>query len=144
MLKVVIEDDLYGMLLLCFFYFCVQQVVQFVVGVWVCCYGMVKLGQFGLEIVYFSYCVLGSYEDDELGDCFDLVYLVVEGVGLVMMCWFIGLVLDCLFDEVVLELFLFDWLFGLGLLLLCVVLLIVYCFLLDVDLVVLVVGCYLV
>jgi len=115
MLKVAIEDDSYGTLLLRFFHFRAQQVAQFAVGARVRCYGTAKPGQLGLEIVHPSYRVLGSHEDDELGDRLDPVYPAVEGVGPATMRRFIGLALDRLPDEAALELLPPDWLSGLGL-----------------------------
>lgn len=114
-LKVAIEDDSYGTLVLRFFHFRAQQVAQFAVGARIRCYGTAKPGHTGLEIVHPSYRVLGSHDDDELGDSLDPVYPAVEGVGPATMRRFIGLALDRLPDEAALELLPVDWLSGLGL-----------------------------
>jgi ATP-dependent DNA helicase RecG len=115
MLKVAIEDDTYGSLVLRFFHFRAQQVSQFAVGARVRCYGTAKPGQNGLEIVHPSYRVLGPDEDGALGDSLDPVYPAVEGVGPATMRRFIGLALDRLPDEAALELLPADALAGLGL-----------------------------
>ena len=114
-LKVAIEDDSYGTLVLRFFHFRAQQVAQFAVGTRIRCYGTAKPGHHGLEIVHPSYRVMGGNEDDELGDSLDPVYPAVEGVGPATMRKSIGLALDKLPEESTLELLPADWLAGLGL-----------------------------
>jgi len=114
-LKVAIEDDSYGTLVLRFFHFRAQQVAQFAVGTRIRCYGTAKPGHHGLEIVHPSYRVMGGNEDDELGDSLDPVYPAVEGVGPATMRKFIGLALDKLPEESTLELLPAGWLSGLGL-----------------------------
>jgi len=114
-LKVAIEDDSYGTLVLRFFHFRAQQVAQFAVGTRIRCYGTAKPGHHGLEIVHPSYRVMGGNEDDELGDSLDPVYPAVEGVGPATMRKFIGLALDRLPEESTLELLPAGWLSGLGL-----------------------------
>lgn len=115
MLRVAIEDDSYGTLVLRFFHFRAQQVSQFAVGARIRCYGTAKPGQNGLEIVHPSYRVLGAGEDGELGDRLDPVYPAVEGVGPATLRRFIGLALDRLPEESTLELLPAGWLSGLGL-----------------------------
>ena len=114
-LKVAIEDDSYGTLVLRFFHFRAQQVSQFAVGTRIRCYGTAKPGHHGLEIVHPSYRVMGATDDDELGDSLDPVYPAVEGVGPATMRKFIGLALDRLPEESTLELLPAGWLSGLGL-----------------------------
>ncbi|OFS95542.1 ATP-dependent DNA helicase RecG [Stenotrophomonas sp. HMSC10F06] len=114
-LKVAIEDDSYGTLVLRFFHFRAQQVSQFAMGTRIRCYGTAKPGHLGLEIVHPSYRVMGSNDDDELGDSLDPVYPAVEGVGPATMRRFIGLALDRLPEESTLELLPAGWLSGLGL-----------------------------
>ncbi|WP_252721172.1 hypothetical protein, partial [Acinetobacter nosocomialis] len=71
MLKVAVEDEGRGTLVLRFFHFRQQQVGQFAVGNRLRCFGTPKPGQLGLEIVHPSYQVLGRNDDPELGDRLD-------------------------------------------------------------------------
>ena len=115
MLKVAVEDEGQGTLVLRFFHFRQQQVGQFAVGNRLRCFGTPKPGHLGLEIVHPSYQVLGRNDDPELGDRLDPVYPTVEGVGPMTMRKLIGQALDRLPEESTLELLPAGWLDGLGL-----------------------------
>ena len=115
MLKVAVEDEGRGTLVLRFFHFRQQQVGQFAVGNRLRCFGTPKPGQLGLEIVHPSYQVLGRNDDPELGDRLDPVYPTVEGVGPMTMRKLISQALDRLPEESALELLPSGWLDGLGL-----------------------------
>jgi ATP-dependent DNA helicase RecG len=99
MLKVALEDEGQGTLVLRFFHFRQQQVGQFAVGNRLRCFGTPKPGHLGLEIVHPSYQVLGRNDDPELGDRLDPVYPTVEGVGPMTMRKLIGQALDRLPEE---------------------------------------------
>ena len=115
MLKVAIEDEGRGTLVLRFFHFRQQQVGQFAVGNRLRCFGTPRPGQLGLEIVHPSYQVLGRHDDPALGDRLDPVYPAVEGVGPATMRKLILQALERLPDESLLELLPPGWLDGLGL-----------------------------
>jgi ATP-dependent DNA helicase RecG len=115
MLKVAVEDEGQGTLVLRFFHFRQQQVGQFAVGNRLRCFGTPKPGHLGLEIVHPSYQVLGRNDDPDLGDRLDPVYPTVEGVGPMTMRKLIGQALDRLPEESTLELLPTGWLEGLGL-----------------------------
>lgn len=115
MLKVAIEDEGRGTLVLRFFHFRQQQVGQFAVGNRLRCFGTPRPGQLGLEIVHPSYQVLGRHDDPALGDRLDPVYPAVEGVGPATMRKLILQALERLPDESTLELLPPGWLDGLGL-----------------------------
>jgi len=103
MLRVAVSDDSHATVVLRFFHFRAAQVAQFQPGARVRCYGTPRPGQHGLEIVHPSYRVLDATED-ELGERLDPVYPVVEGIGPASLRRLIGLALDRLPDEDVLEL----------------------------------------
>ena len=115
MLKVAIEDEGRGTLVLRFFHFRQQQVGQFAVGNRLRCFGTPRPGQLGLEIVHPSYQVLGRHDDPALGDRLDPVYPAVEGVGPATMRKLILQALERLPEESTLELLPPGWLDGLGL-----------------------------
>lgn len=104
MLRVAISDDSHGTLVLRFFHFRAAQVAQFRPGVRVRCYGTPRPGQHGLEIVHPSYRVLDDQADAALGESLDPVYPAIEGIGPASLRRLIGLALDRLPDEQVLEL----------------------------------------
>ncbi|MBT2766805.1 ATP-dependent DNA helicase RecG [Stenotrophomonas sp. ISL-67] len=114
-LKVAVEDEGQGTLVLRFFHFRQQQVAQFAVGTRLRCFGTPKPGQLGLEIVHPSYQVLGSTDDPALGDSLDPVYPTVEGIGPATLRRLIGQALDRLPEESTLELLPPGWLDGLAL-----------------------------
>ena len=115
MLKVAIEDEGQGTLVLRFFHFRQQQVAQFAVGTRLRCFGTPRPGQLGLEIVHPSYQILGRHEDPALGQSLDPVYPTLEGMGPATMRKLIGQALDRLPDEATLELLPAGWLDGLSL-----------------------------
>jgi ATP-dependent DNA helicase RecG len=104
MLRVAIGDDSQATLVLRFFHFRAAQVAQFAPGVRLRCYGTPRPGQHGLEIVHPSYRVIGDAADDILGDRLDPVYPAIEGVGPASLRRLIGLALDRLPGDDVLEL----------------------------------------
>ena len=114
-LKVAVEDEGQGTLVLRFFHFRQQQVAQFSVGTRLRCFGTPKPGQLGLEIVHPSYQVLGRTDDPALGDSLDPVYPTVEGIGPATLRRLIGQALDRLPEESSLELMPPGWLDGLAL-----------------------------
>jgi len=114
-LKVAVEDEGQGTLVLRFFHFRQQQVAQFSVGTRLRCFGTPKPGQLGLEIVHPSYQVLGRTDDPALGDSLDPVYPTVEGIGPATLRRLIGQALDRLPEESSLELLPTGWLDGLAL-----------------------------
>ncbi|WP_426805697.1 ATP-dependent DNA helicase RecG [Stenotrophomonas sp. SrG] len=114
-LKVAVEDEGQGTLVLRFFHFRQQQVAQFSVGTRLRCFGTPKPGQLGLEIVHPSYQVLGRTDDPALGDSLDPVYPAVEGIGPATLRRLIGQALDRLPEESSLELLPPGWLDGLAL-----------------------------
>ncbi len=114
-LKVAVEDEGPGTLVLRFFHFRQQQVAQFSVGTRLRCFGTPKPGQLGLEIVHPSYQVLGRTDDPALGDSLDPVYPTVEGIGPATLRRLIGQALDRLPEESSLELLPPGWLDGLAL-----------------------------
>ncbi|WP_312316746.1 ATP-dependent DNA helicase RecG [Stenotrophomonas sp.] len=115
MLKVAVEDEGQGTLVLRFFHFRQQQVAQFSKGTRLRCFGTPKAGQFGLEIVHPSYQILGQHEDAALGDSLDPVYPAVEGIGPATLRKLIGQALDRLPDDATLELLPSGWLEGVSL-----------------------------
>lgn len=114
-LKVAVEDEGQGTLVLRFFHFRQQQVAQFSMGTRLRCFGTPKPGQLGLEIVHPSYQVLGRTDAPALGDSLDPVYPTVEGIGPATLRRLIGQALDRLPEESSLELLPPGWLDGLAL-----------------------------
>ncbi len=103
MLRVAVEDDSRGTLVLRFFHFRAAQVAQFAVGARLRCYGTPRPGQHGLEIVHPSYRMLGDGEEAGLGDALDPVYPVVDGIGPATLRRLIGQALERLPGEAALE-----------------------------------------
>lgn len=114
-LKVAIEDDTGGPLVLRFFHFRAAQVAQFAHGVRVRAFGTARPGPTGLEIVHPSYRVLTVGEDPALGQTLDPVYPLVEGVGPATIRKLVGQALDRLPPEEQLDLVPPQWLAQLGL-----------------------------
>jgi len=69
-----------GQLTLRFFYFSRQQEAQFQNGVTVSCYGDVRPGPVGLEIVHPEYRVLGKGQQPAVNEALTPVYPLTEGV----------------------------------------------------------------
>jgi len=114
MLRVALGDDSHATVVLRFFHFRAAQVAQFAPGVRVRAFGTPRAGQHGLEIVHPSYHVLEG-DGGALGDRLDPVYPGIEGVGPAALRKLIGLALERLPDEGVLELLPRGWLAELGL-----------------------------
>ena len=115
MLKVAVEDDSGGPLLLRFFHFRAAQVAQFVAGVRVRAFGTARPGPTGLEIVHPSYRVLAVGEDAALGQSLDPVYPLLDGVGPATIRKLVGQALDRLPPAGVLDIVPAAWLQQLGL-----------------------------
>ena len=81
MLRVAIGDDSHGTLVLRFFHFGKAQVAMFVPGRRILCYGEVRPGQHGLEMVHPSYRLLADDAEAMARDSLDPVYPAVEGLG---------------------------------------------------------------
>ena len=81
MLRVAIGDDSHGTLVLRFFHFGKAQVAMFVPGRRILCYGEVRPGQHGLEMVHPSYRLLADDADASARDALDPVYPAIEGLG---------------------------------------------------------------
>tara|TARA_R110002020_G_scaffold13380_12_gene48375 strand:+ start:5411 stop:7534 length:2124 start_codon:yes stop_codon:yes gene_type:complete len=81
MLRVAIGDDSHGTLVLRFFHFGKAQVAMFVPGRRILCYGEVRPGQHGLEMVHPSYRLLADDADASARDSLDPVYPAIEGLG---------------------------------------------------------------
>jgi ATP-dependent DNA helicase RecG len=103
MLRVAISDDSRATLVLRFFHFRATQVAQFAPGVRVRCYGTLRAGQHGLEIVHPSYRVLDA-DEHALGEQLDPVYPAIEGLGPVSLRRLIAQALDRLPEAEALEL----------------------------------------
>jgi ATP-dependent DNA helicase RecG len=69
-----------GQITLRFFHFSAQQQAQFRMGVSVSCYGDVRPGPVGLEMVHPEYRILREGESPVLGDALTPVYPTTEGV----------------------------------------------------------------
>jgi ATP-dependent DNA helicase RecG len=69
-----------GQITLRFFYFSRQQEAQFKNGVTVSCYGDVRPGPVGLEMVHPEYRILGKGREPEINDALTPVYPLTEGV----------------------------------------------------------------
>src|SRR5690606_38410230 len=81
MLRVAVGDQSRGTLVLRFFHFGKAQVAQFVPGRRILCYGEVRPGQHGLEMVHPSYRLLADEADAAPRDRLDPVYPAIEGLG---------------------------------------------------------------
>ena len=81
MLRVAIGDDSHGTLVLRFFHFGKAQVAMFVPGRRILCYGEVRPGQHGLEMVHPSYRLLADDAEAMARDSLDPVYPAIEGLG---------------------------------------------------------------
>ncbi|KAB8313951.1 ATP-dependent DNA helicase RecG [Tolypothrix campylonemoides VB511288] len=104
LLRVAIGDESRGTLVLRFFHFRAAQVNQFQVGKRVRCYGTVRPGQHGLEIVHPSYRVLDDDDAGALDEALDPVYPAIEGVGPATLRRLILAALERLPDDASLEL----------------------------------------
>jgi ATP-dependent DNA helicase RecG len=103
-LRVAIGDDSQRTLMLRFFHFRGVQAQQFVPGSWLRCYGDVREGGNGLEMVHPSYQRLADHEIGLPLDRLTPVYPAVEGLGQASLLKLIGRALDRLPPDAALEL----------------------------------------
>jgi ATP-dependent DNA helicase RecG len=101
-LRVAIADGSRDTLVLRFFHFRRQQTQQFVPGVRLRCYGAVRHGQHGLEMVHPQYRVL--HGESAVEDTLTPIYPVTEGLGQQRLRGVIEKALARLPDEAALEL----------------------------------------
>ena len=94
MLRVAVGDQSRGTLVLRFFHFGKAQVAQFVPGRRILCYGEVRPGQHGLEMVHPSYRLLSDEADASPRDRLDPVYPTIEGLGPATVARLIGAALE--------------------------------------------------
>ncbi len=80
-LRVAIGDDSHATLLLRFFHFNVAQANQLIVGTRLRCYGEVRRGQHGLEMVHPQYRRVTDDAASAVEDCLTPVYPVTEGLS---------------------------------------------------------------
>ena len=104
MLRVAIGDDSHGTLVLRFFHFGKAQVAMFVPGRRILCYGEVRPGQHGLEMVHPSYRLLADDAEAMARDSLDPVYPAVEGLGPQSVARLVGEALKRLPEAAALEL----------------------------------------
>jgi ATP-dependent DNA helicase RecG len=112
-LRVAVTDASRGTLVLRFFHFRRQQTRQFATGVRLRCYGAVRHGQHGLEMVHPQYRVL--HGEAAVEATLTPIYPVTEGVGQQRLRGVIEKALSRLPDEATLELVPADLLEPLGL-----------------------------
>ena len=103
-LKVAVGDDSQRTLLLRFFHFRAAQAAQFAPGQWLRCYGDVRAGAQGLEMVHPSYQRLAEHELGQPADRLTPVYPAMEGLGQASLVRLIGRALDRLPPDDALEL----------------------------------------
>lgn len=103
-LRVAIADDSQCTLILRFFHFRAAQASQFVPGSWLRCYGDVRGGAQGLEMVHPSYQRLAEHQIGKPADRLTPVYPAMEGLGQPSLVKLIGRALDRLPDDETLEL----------------------------------------
>lgn len=103
-LRVAIADDSQRTLILRFFHFRAAQASQFVPGSWLRCYGDVRGGAQGLEMVHPSYQRLAEHQIGKPADRLTPVYPAMEGLGQPSLVKLIGRALDRLPDDETLEL----------------------------------------
>ena len=104
MLRVAIGDDSHGTLVLRFFHFGKAQVAMFVPGRRILCYGEVRPGQHGLEMVHPSYRLLADDAEAMARDSLDPVYPAIEGLGPQSVARLVGEALKRLPEAAALEL----------------------------------------
>ena len=104
MLRVAIGDESHGTLVLRFFHFGKAQVAQFVPGRRILCYGEVRPGQHGLEMVHPSYRLLADDAEAMARDSLDPVYPAIEGLGPQSVARLVGEALKRLPEAAALEL----------------------------------------
>jgi ATP-dependent DNA helicase RecG len=80
-LRVAISDDSRATLVLRFFHFRAAQVQRLQVGQWLRCYGEVRHGSQGLEIVHPAYALIAPEDRGATSDRLTPIYPAVEGLG---------------------------------------------------------------
>ncbi len=103
-LRVAIVDDLSAMLLLRFFHFNSAQANQLVVGTRLRCYGEVRSGAQGLEMVHPQYRRVADTETAVVEECLTPVYPVTEGLTSTRLAGVIARALQRLPQDAELEL----------------------------------------
>jgi ATP-dependent DNA helicase RecG len=103
-LRVAIGDDSQRTLMLRFFHFRGAQAQQFVPGTWVRCYGDVREGNNGLEMVHPSYQRIGEHDVGRAQDTLTPIYPAVEGLGQASLAKLIDRAMDRLPADAELEL----------------------------------------
>jgi ATP-dependent DNA helicase RecG len=103
-LRVAIGDDSQRTLMLRFFHFRGGQAEQFVPGSWVRCYGDVREGAQGLEMVHPAYQRLAGHEVGTPAATLTPVYPAVEGLGQASLVKLVARALDRLPPDAALEL----------------------------------------
>jgi ATP-dependent DNA helicase RecG len=81
MLRVAIGDGSHASLVLRFFHFRAAQVERLQVGQWLRCFGEVRFGNQGREIVHPSYQLIEADERGRTDDRLTPIYPAVEGLG---------------------------------------------------------------
>lgn len=103
-LRVAIGDDSHATLLLRFFHFNAAQANQLIVGTRLRCYGEVRRGQHGLEMVHPQYRRVTEDAASAVEECLTPVYPVTEGLTSARLAGVIARALQRLPQDVELEL----------------------------------------
>ena len=112
-LRVAITDDSHNTLTLRFFHFRSSQANAFVPGKKILCFGDVRYGQQGYEMVHPTYRFLGEQELATLPNTLEPVYPAIDGIGQATLVKIIKQALTYLPDDEKLELIPKQWLGGL-------------------------------
>jgi len=115
MLKVILEDNSLRQLSLRFFHYSSSQASQFAVGRLLRCYGQVRLGSSGYEMVHPSYRFISDAQAGQCAERLDAVYSNIEGVGAATLAKLVTQALQKLPDDSELELIPADLLASAGL-----------------------------
>jgi ATP-dependent DNA helicase RecG len=103
-LRVAIGDDSQCTLMLRFFHFRGAQAQQFVPGAWVRCFGDVREGSQGLEMVHPGYQRIAEHEVGRAQETLTPIYPAVEGLGQASIAKLIARAMDRLPADAELEL----------------------------------------
>src|SRR5690606_31320436 len=93
-LRVAVSDESRATLVLRFFHFNRRQAALFLPGRRIACYGEVRPGQRGLEMIHPSYRLLADDEGPVQRDRLDPVYPAVEGIGPASLARLVGKALE--------------------------------------------------